>query len=460
MVIGDSLAQGCRSLTVTADYCAAGWPAQLARSQGWPFVTPDFPRPVLFDLEAEVRRLDTLTLSVQQFRFSGFETRFRQNLGEWLVGAVESAQPCFDNLALSGALVNDVYTRSAQSSAAELAALTPNGATSALALSKIGDLHLAIDGAFVLNPSHDPAFAGFTPLDWVRARVPEVLVVQHGHNHGLYRVGSDAVAVPVDQGDSDHGSYWTQWGEVANQLAALPPEVETILVALLPKVSAVANLRPQGTDRDAGYAVGYEPVLSGSPAVLTGPELAGVDASIRTANDRIRTTILAAATTAGTAGRIKFLDLYAHFDGFDYKNSLDPARRIDVGNGVVVDNRYLDTALVSAGHFHLPRRGIVAGGLQSIDGMHPSACGYALVADAALTALGLPHDRADLLARGFGADALLTNTPLELGIIVRLLHIAQDVQRANHFIPQLQTFLSDNLLVTDALNMMKQVFRH
>jgi hypothetical protein len=39
-----------------------------------------------------------------------------------------------------------------------------------LALGTLGDLHLAINGRFTLNPSQGPAFHDFTPLAWVRAR--------------------------------------------------------------------------------------------------------------------------------------------------------------------------------------------------------------------------------------------------------------------------------------------------
>ena len=53
MIIGDSQAQGCRSLTVTADYSKQSWAARVANSQGWQFRTPDFPRPILFDLEQD-----------------------------------------------------------------------------------------------------------------------------------------------------------------------------------------------------------------------------------------------------------------------------------------------------------------------------------------------------------------------------------------------------------------------
>ncbi|MBO0698256.1 MAG: hypothetical protein J2P46_07675 [Zavarzinella sp.] len=182
-VIGDSLAQGYRSFTARADVCAQGWPTGVAQAQGWEFATPDYPRPALFDLEAEVRRLDTLTVSVEQLRFEGFGDRFRRNLREGLRAGVESAARCFDNVALSGALVHDPFTGMAATSAADVAALTPDGAATQVPLARIGDLHIAIDGRFVLNPSFDPAFAGFTQLDWVRERRPELLVVEIGTGH-------------------------------------------------------------------------------------------------------------------------------------------------------------------------------------------------------------------------------------------------------------------------------------
>ena len=41
---------------------------------------------------------------------------------------------------------------------------------------------------------------------------------------------------------------------LANRLARLPTEIAIILVVLLPKVGAVANLNPQDDDRSNGYA--------------------------------------------------------------------------------------------------------------------------------------------------------------------------------------------------------------
>ena len=81
MIIGDSQAQGCRSLTVTADYSKQSWAARVANSQGWQFRTPDFPRPILFDLEQEIRLLgDLIQVAPSNIRFQGLIGRFLQNL--------------------------------------------------------------------------------------------------------------------------------------------------------------------------------------------------------------------------------------------------------------------------------------------------------------------------------------------------------------------------------------------
>jgi hypothetical protein len=459
MIIGDSLAQGCRSLTVNRTYCGQSWAARIAGGQGWEFHTPDLPRPVLFDLEEEIRRLDTLTLSVAQFQLLGIGGRIRDNLRQWLNNARESDFTCFDNLGLSGALIHDLYTRSAATSAAEIAALTPQGADSTIPLERIGDLHLAINGRFTLNPSQNPEFADLTPLDWVRARRPRRLLVQVGHNHGLYEIGSQARDVAFDQpgGDGLHGDYWAQWQTLAEGLAGLPAEVGTVLVALLPKVGAVANLQPREVDRVNGYAPTYGPVFSVSADVLPGERLAAIDQGIRDANARIREILGKAATAAGTAGRLKFLDIYALFDGQDYKNSLEAARRIAVSADVAIDNRYLD------GAFHLLPLNMAgwrlsAGGFESIDGMHPSGCGYAKLAAEAMKILELPHEEGPLLQGAFADDTLLSRYPIELNAVVGLLRMLRSLVRVNDFVHAPQTFLADDLHAADALRLVLSPF--
>src|SRR6266436_4238389 len=69
MAIGDSLGQGCRSLSVTADYCAQSWPARIAQTKDFEFIAPDSPRPILLDLEFEVRTFNIATHRARYFRF-------------------------------------------------------------------------------------------------------------------------------------------------------------------------------------------------------------------------------------------------------------------------------------------------------------------------------------------------------------------------------------------------------
>jgi hypothetical protein len=466
MVIGDSLAQGCRSLTVNKEFCAQSWAARVAQAQGWRFVTPDFPIPVLFDLEAEVRRLDTATISLQGLQFTGFFGRVRDNLTAWLAQSPTSAFTCFDNLGLAGCLVDDLYSRTARSSAAEIAKLAPQGATEDLLLGlhdrTIGDLHLAINARFTLNPSRDPELDDLTPIGWVQKRRPKTLFVQVGHNHGLYRIGADAELTgdPADSftrpGGPGHAAYFDQWAELAGHLAQLPDEVETILVVLLPKVGAVANLRPRGVERDEGYAETYEPVLSTSTAILSGSDLRAIDGEIQKANETIRGLLTGAATPLGRAGRMKFVDTFTLFEARDFKNLLDARLRIPVDPAVTIDNRYLDSKQAIFPPFG---RRLTAGGFQSIDGMHATGCGYADLAAEAMNVLGLPHDRAALLRRALVEDSLLSRYPVELDVLVGVLALARKLQHVGHIDLQPSVFFTEQAHISDELQMMKQVFK-
>src|SRR5262249_11094710 len=152
----------------------------------------------------------------------------------------------------------------------------------------------------------------------------------------LYRTGMNAefTGQPAESftqsGGPGHAPYFDQWDQLAQHLAQLPAEVETILVVLLPKVGAVANLQPKGIDRQHGYAETYQPGFSISASILAGDRLRAVDEAIQQANATIQGKLTAAATAAGTADRLEFLDVFALFDSRDYKNSRDASRRIAV----------------------------------------------------------------------------------------------------------------------------------
>jgi hypothetical protein len=108
MAIGDSLPQGTRHLTVKASFCAQSWPARIAQAQGWDFAVPDHPRPVLFDLEQEIRKLDPIFLSPANLSFVGLPGRVLENFKAWQKQPGGSKFECFDNLAVAGAKVHDL----------------------------------------------------------------------------------------------------------------------------------------------------------------------------------------------------------------------------------------------------------------------------------------------------------------------------------------------------------------
>lgn len=100
MVIGDSIGQGVRSLSIKEEYARTSYPAWIARSQGWPFVHPDFPIPILFDVEEEIRHLFTTVLDIQSLC-----DRINANFAYWVSDAEKSSHKSFDNLAVGAQLL-------------------------------------------------------------------------------------------------------------------------------------------------------------------------------------------------------------------------------------------------------------------------------------------------------------------------------------------------------------------
>jgi hypothetical protein len=459
MVIGDSLAQGCRSLSVKADYCAQSWGARVAAAQKWEFITPDFPREVLYDLEKEIRLLDTLSLTLDKLTFSDAVSRIRTNLRDWLDHPGGSQHLCFDNLGLTGATIFDLYTRTSANSAEYIRQATsgPGGPNAAIRLETLGDLHISLNARFTLNPAQSADFANFTPLDWVRHREPEILALQIGHNHGLFSVGFSADDKGITNGDPVHGGYFEQWQKLADGLATLPDTVQTILVTLLPKVGATGNLKPRGDERVNGYAPFYEPVLSTHTTVLLGPRLGEIDQEIRQVNQKIQDIVTNAAKATGSEKRLVFLDTWDLLDKLDYKNSLQKTRRIQVDSGVTIDNRYLDgqPQIALGALFKLK---LIAGGFLSVDGMHPSGSGYAVFASEAMKLLGLQPNLADLLKTSFGQDTLLSKYPGELDALVRILAILRTLEHAGQFTHAPAGPLTDVSNLADILRVMKTTF--
>jgi hypothetical protein len=270
-------------------------------------------------------------------------------LRAWLANHQESNFLCFDNLGLSGAQPDDLYTRTSDSSGAELTALCPDGtSTSTINISEVGKLHLAINGRFVLNPSQNPDFANMTPIRWVEARLPKRLFVQIGHNNGLYSIGADAGPAKLNfTQDNDNGqSFFDSFKVIAEAVAALPADVQSIVVILLPKVGAARQSQTYRQHAAERICRQLCAVFSTSKTLLSGVLLAGVDQQIAAANANLQQIFTSAAQATNQTGRLKFLDTFQLFESIDYKNSLDRAKRIAIDQDNLLDNEYIAGGLI------------------------------------------------------------------------------------------------------------------
>jgi hypothetical protein len=454
MAIGDSLPQGCRSLTVKASYCGQSWPARIAAEQGWAFVAPDHPWEVLFDLEREIRLLDPVLFSPATLAMIGLPKRIKDNLQLWLGPTARSRSQSFDNVAIAGSEVHDLYSRTSASYGRDILELTEGDLQEQI--DNLANLHVAINGRYVLNPQQIPEFNDFSPLDWVEARQPETLLVQSGHNHGLFMLGFQGKPTNITAGDDPQGrDFFQQWEVVAKRIADLPDTVKRIVVVLLPKVGAVAALLPTSSARVDGYSEAYVPRLLPSSSKLAGNLVAKADREIQAVNERIREIFQKASAATNTENRLHFIDTFRKMDEIDYKNHLSPDMRIKLNDSMSIDNRYLDGAL----DFSSPQLSrLKAGGYLSVDGMHPSGVGYADLASKVMDELNLPHDRDRLLQQAFQEDQLLSNYPLELDAITRYIDLLRPLNSANWFVAESPNRLRDNTHLSQALKLLSKPF--
>src|SRR4029453_874007 len=83
VAIGASVFNGVRSATITRELAEKAAPVQVARQMGWRIVTPDYPRPVLLDLEDLIRRLIS---GQQKLNLPEIKQQVRANAEAWLAG--------------------------------------------------------------------------------------------------------------------------------------------------------------------------------------------------------------------------------------------------------------------------------------------------------------------------------------------------------------------------------------
>jgi lysophospholipase L1-like esterase len=401
MAIGDSLYNGVRSATIHGELAALSAPAQAAPFLSGPngFAVPDYPRPVLMDLEEVLRELSLAEL----------REGVLANARAWQSADTWSSYACFDNLAFAGAAIEELfpaadggmtYGLNAPVIDAQIEALEESPKLDVAAAAK---LWFAINTAFVLNPSRGEAMANLSALDIVARRKPKLLAVSIGSNDGLFgAILPGDYRRKIDEIDKIPAKF----ARLGAHLAGLPSDIEKIAVTNLIRPSVVANLSPRwdGENRPGcgKYFKSYIPRIGDAGAELSAAEVAAFDRQILRVNAELATALTSADP------RIVITDIHAMVDRYDFKHGCEPGYvAVKDGRSVYrLDNRV---------YRHSYLFGFLAGGLFGLDNMHPTAVGYSILADALLDSFG-NIARTDK-QRAYDNDTLLQNPPRSIEVI-------------------------------------------
>lgn len=391
MAIGDSIYNGTRSLTTNAELARLSVPAQVARAFGWDFKVPAYPFDVLFNLEALFRAhafdIDTLKMAVIA------------NAQRWLEMDSWADTDGFDNLAIAQTTIGDQSRLTYLNHVARIAPLIERVRSgSSIDFGAVVALYLAINTAFVLNPSHKPdgKWADKTPLEIVAERRPKRLLVNVGANDGLWTVCLEAIKT-----DFDPARIAGDMHDLGVRLAEMKAagQVDRIYFNLMPKASCIANLMPRrDPDRPPGGSGYYPEYLGrlGQLGGLTSGDMQAIDQELVALNHGIRDDFAELFPDGGIA----FIDSYALLAERDDKHFRD-SKPIWIHNW-----RINNVPLQGFSH---------KGGLFGLDNLHPTTVGYAAFAQAVCEQIaaveGLKPVKPIDFTAAFDADSLLADVP-------------------------------------------------
>lgn len=408
MAIGDSLFNGVRSLTIDRALAKLSAVAMVADGLGIRIVNPDYRRPVLLDVEEELRDgvdLDRIWKNVQRNA-----QRWIDEEGEW------SNKLFFDNISIAGASYQTLHTATAGTARAQATMLAQRLLQSEqVDFALAAQLYFTLNTAFLLNPSGQPDLDDLTPLEQVASRNPKRLLINIGSNEGIFHTGVTANFTREIQ------DRIKTIPELARKLGAeiqqqCSPTMK-VYFNLLVRPRVIGNLAPRSdhdlfNPPDGGYFDRYINRL-GATGRLSGAQMEKFDQLIDQVNTETK-----AALSQHLGDRVHFVDIYSLSEEFDVKH-YGPSRAINVRRGtstIGLSNLPLSVFPIFGGFRH--------GGLFSLDNMHLTTVGYALMANrigAAIAAAEGLDFRAIDPQESYEDDTLLQDIPCNIGSLAFLL---------------------------------------
>jgi lysophospholipase L1-like esterase len=404
---------GVRSLTMRDELAAVSPVQQFADAVGLLMTRPVYPREVLFDLEQMARTGITSLFTLQ--------SAVMKNAKAWLTAKPKTKPLFHDNVACAGADWSDMFDRRGGDARKEaMAAHAQLQASDNFDLGAAARLWFSINDAFLLDPNGGTAFAEtsqLSQLEQVASRLPERLLVNIGSNEGLFRFG---MLGAYDSTDLDFATcagaheIVRQARRLGQFLAAhLRNDLKFVYFNTLIRPRSVPNLAPY-EDQDfmanatrkalGGKYYGEYSTKVALRAPVTPKAMKAYDQVIKTTNEESVKAI--GSELAPTGITLVPVDLYAAIEQFDSKHYGD-SRAIEVKKAGKLVRRVTNLPFACS-----PLK--FQGGIAGLDNMHPSAIGYAAIANEMIRAYNAAEDASadfiDLPAM-YPKDSLLRSPP-------------------------------------------------
>lgn len=420
MAIGDSMYQGVRSLTMSADLFRYSPPAQVARALEFKntFSYPQPERPLFMDMEAFIRLLPDLGAIDHLLAFNAEHWSKWWNV-HWDDGKAKPGDRLtFENLAVASMDISDLYAfdwdlRVKQAQAlidARVATLSDllnapipgpprsDGGT-------VADAILGVNACLTLNPLGRPDLRGVQPMDLVKARKPQVLLINIGSNEGLFETGFNGKPT---LNAARVSAVITKYTTLAEHLAELGTRT-TVIINNLVLPSQMPNLMPAPESitygghkpRSDGYYDNYENRMGFTYGTMTGDQLKEQDERVREINAGMH-----AVMTQKLGDKVHIIDMAGTMADLNHKH----ARPMDDSTIKVKPSRFANVLSISNMMIESDFGSFARGGFCGLDGMHPSVVGYARIAKEVLRAIGRGGERIDYVDC-FNNDTLLTDLP-------------------------------------------------